>query len=265
VTLSATLIAHDEAERVGRCLESLRWADEIVVVVDARTTDATAEIARRFTDRVLVHEFVDYADQRQWAADQARGEWIFWVDCDEVVPEPLAREIQTTLRAPRCDAYLLPRRDYMFGKWINHGGWYPQLQMRLYRRSLGRWRGAVHETIEFSGSVGRLAECVLHYSHRRVRDWVAKMERYTTMEAQALHDAGRRASWATILLEPVLYFGYKYLVQQGWRDGLHGLALASLLGCYRMIRNLKLWDLQQATSGPREPEDRPPSATRSSS
>jgi glycosyltransferase involved in cell wall biosynthesis len=259
VSVSAVLIAHDEGHRLARCLASLSWTDEIVVVVSDDTTDDTAEIARRHGARVFTRAFGGFSAQRQWADDQAGSEWVLSVDCDEVVSPALADEIRAELAAPRCDAYQVPHLDYMFGKWIRHGGWYPQLHIRLYRRSRARWEREVHEGVRVEGTIGRLRQPILHYSHGRVEDWLRKMSRYTTLEAKAMWASGQRMSVARILLEPPLYSGYKLIVKQGYRDGAHGLVLALLLGTYRMVRNLKLWDLQQSAGGPKERDDCPPS------
>lgn len=263
--LSAVLIAHNEAHRIARCLDSVRFADEIVVVVSATTTDESETIARRYTDRVFRREFKGFSDQRQWADQQATGDWILSVDCDEVVPEGLAAEIRAVLAAPRHSGYRIPHLDYMFGRWIRHGGWYPQYHRRLYRRGAAQWTRDVHEYVTLPGDLGTLEHPILHYSHARVSDWVNKMARYTTLEAEAKVAAGRRPSAWRTLLEPPLYAGYKYVYQQGWRDGWHGLALALLLGCYRLVSHLKHWDLHQAAKGPKEAPECPPRTSRSSS
>src|SRR6267378_1439724 len=259
MSLSAVLIARNEAHRIARCLESIRWADEIVVVVNSDTTDDTEAVARRYTDRVFRRGFTAFSDQRQWADDRATSEWVLSVDCDEVVPSVLSEEIRAELAAPRFDAYEVPHLDYMFGKWIRHGGWYPQLHIRVYRRAHARWDRDVHERVKVEGTMGRLRNPIHHFSHTRVEDWVGKMSRYTTLEGQAMHRRGVRMNLARLLFEPPLYAGYKLFVQQGWRDGLHGLVLALLLGTYRMMRNLKLWDLWQSADRPKERDDCPPS------
>lgn len=261
--LSVVLIAHDEAHRIARCLETLRFADEIVVVVSEQTRDDTAEVARRYTDRVFVRRFTGFSDQRRWADEQARGAWILSVDCDEMIPEALAREIRQTIGRAAVDAYAVPRLDYMFGRWIRHGGWYYQYLVRLYRRGAARWERTVHERAEAVGAVERLKHPLLHFSHDRVESWVNKMARYTTLEARAMFDSGARVGIRHLVLEPPAYAAYKLVWQQGWRDGMHGLALALLLGAYRLVCNLKIWDLQQSAGGPREPEDRPPWMSRS--
>jgi glycosyltransferase involved in cell wall biosynthesis len=256
--VSATIIASNEGHRIARCLDSIRWVDEIVVVIDDRTTDDTAAVARRYTERIFVRPFEGFSAQRQWADQQASGEWIFSIDCDEIVPPELAEEIQQELQAPRFDAYRIPHLDYMFGKWIRWGGWYPQFHTRLYRRQAARWQRDVHEKVALDGPLGTMRYPLLHFSHGRLDDWVNKMGLYTTIEAQAMQQSGAPVGVARILFEPPLMFGYKYFVLQGWRDGMHGLALALLLGCTRLIRNLKAWDLRQAARGPVETPDRPP-------
>lgn len=243
--ITATLIARDEGHRIARCLESLGWVNEIVVVVDDRTVDDTVAVSRKFTEHVHVRPFEDFAQQRQWALDQSTGEWILWVDSDEVVTPELASEMREAVTRVGAVAYRTPRQDYMFGKWIRHGGWYPQYHVRLFRRTAGRWTAPVHERFQVDGEIGTLQHAMLHFSHERVADWVAKMDKYTTPEAEQLAASGKRVTWWQLLVEPPAYFGYKYLVQQGWRDGMHGLVLAGLLGCYRLVRNVKWWDLQQ--------------------
>jgi (heptosyl)LPS beta-1,4-glucosyltransferase len=248
---------------MARCLESLAWADEIVVVVDERTTDDTREVARRFTPHVFDRAFDSYSGQRQHALERASADWVWWMDCDEIVTPALATEIRSVLTRSEFSAYRAPRLDYMFGRWIRHGGWYPQYHVRLFRRAGTRWTRDVHEVLEIQGDIGTLHDPLLHYSHERVSDWIGKMVHYTELEARGLAKSGRRIGLVRALLESPAYFAYKYVFQQGWRDGGHGLVLAGLLGCYRLLRNLQWWDLQQAAKGPRDPRDRPPSTSRS--
>jgi glycosyltransferase involved in cell wall biosynthesis len=258
MTVTVALIARDEAHRIARCLRSVEWADERVVVVDSRTVDATAEIARSVGARVDVHPFESYAHQRQRAQDLSGSDWVMWMDCDELVTEELACEVRRAVENPAYIAYRVPRLDHMFGRWIRHGGWYPQYHVRLYRREGSRWERDVHEQVVVRGPVGTLRHPVLHDSHDSVQHWVERMDWYTTLEAEAMRKAGRRAGIASMLLEPPLYAAYKYVWQQGWRDGAHGLVLALLLGCYRLLRVLKLWDLDRRARAPEESADCPP-------
>lgn len=244
--ITATIIARDEADCIARCLESLSWVDQIVVVVDDRTLDDTYLIAQRYTQDVHVRPFRGYSDQRQWAAEMAGGEWILCVDCDEIVPGALQKEIVGAIAENRHTAYRIPHLDYMFGKWIRHGGWYPQYHIRLFQKRCTHWSGDVHEKPIVTGSIGTLETPLLHFSHTRVSDWVEKMSRYSTLEAQAIVSSGGCSRLWHILLEPIGMFGYKFVAQQGWRDGMHGLTLAMLLACSRLVRNLKVWDLTHA-------------------
>lgn len=255
--ISAVLIVRDEAYRLANCLESLRWTDEIVVVVDAATTDETAEIARGFTERVFERAFDDFSSMRTFGDDQATGDWILSVDADEIVTPALATEVRAVVAGQQA-AFRIPHLDYMFGRWIRHGGWYPQYHLRLYRRGKARWGNAVHERVAVDGGIGTLREPLLHFSHGRVSDFVAKLSRYTSVEAESAWAAGRRTNPLRLLVEPPLYAGYKYFWQQGWRDGMHGLALALLMGAYRLVVHLKLWDLQQHRRGLQESPECPP-------
>ncbi len=257
MSLSATLIARDEGHRLARCLEAIRWVDEIVVVVDERSSDDTEQVARRYTDRVFRRRFTGFPDQRQWADEQATSDWILSLDCDELVTPALAEEIQRELRAPRANAYRISHLDFMFGRWLRRAGLHPQYHVRLYRRGVAQWRSPIHEKVEVPGELGTMRHPLLHFSHLRLSDWVNKMAAYTSTEARLLYDRGERMSAVRLVCEPPLFFAYKFFIQQGWREGMHGLAVSLLFGTYRLVRNLKLWDLQQASREPRDPEDVP--------
>ncbi len=254
MSLTVTVIARDEERRLARCLGSLSWADELVVVVDDRTRDGTADVARRFSDRVYVRPFEGYAAQRTWAETQASGDWVLWVDADEAASDGLGEEVLGAIASGRHTAYRMPRLDLMFGRWIRHGGWYPQYHIRLYRKGTVRWQGDVHERPVVEGTLGTLRSPFLHFAHHSITEWVEKMSRYTTLEAQEMHRHGARSGVLRVTVEPVLYGGYKYFVQRGFLDGMHGLVLAALMGCYRLVRNLKLWDLRrEARKGSGDP------------
>lgn len=256
--LSAVVLARDEAHRIERCLDALKWCDELVVVVDDASADDTEAIAGRYTRRIARRAFSSFGEQRAFADGLASQPWVLSVDCDEIVSGALAAEIRGTLANPAHAGYEIPHLDYMFGRWIRHGGWYPQYHTRLYRRDAARWERPVHERLVVEGTLGRLREPIRHYAHARVSDWVAKMSRYTSAEAEAHVAAGERTSLWRALAEPPGYFLYKYFVQLGFLDGAHGLVLASLLASYRSVMHWKWWDLQQSRQGPRESPDCPP-------
>ncbi len=237
--LSAVVVARNEAERIGRCLDSLRFADE-VLVLDGGSTDATCEVARAHGARVEVHPFSDFSSQRRHAASLALHPWVLSVDADEEITPELAQEIRAAAESPGPVAWRIPTLDYMFGKWIRHGGWYPQYHIRLFQKKRGSWQGAVHEAWRADGPVGTLRHPILHRSHLEVSDFIAKLNRYTSVAAAERHRAGERVSFARLVFEPPAYFAYKYLWQRGFLDGAHGWVLASLLSWYRMTELAKI-------------------------
>lgn len=251
-SIAAVLIVQDEAHQLRDCLATLAWADEIVVV-DGGSRDGTADLARALGGRVVERTFTDFADQRNFALAQATAEWVLMIDADERVTENLRDEIREAVRRPGCDAYRVPHLDYMFGRWIRHGGWFPQYHLRLARRSGARWDRPVHEVLTVDGKVGTLREPLLHFAHADVRDFIRKLNRYTDDEVERQW-AGRRPPWWRVLWEPPLYFAYKYFVQSGWRDGGHGFILAQLMAFYRFSRLAKAW----TRSRPAEDRSAPP-------
>ncbi|MEO5988424.1 MAG: glycosyltransferase family 2 protein [Candidatus Eisenbacteria bacterium] len=256
--VSAVVLARDEAVRIAKCLDTLKWCDEIVVLVDDASKDETESIARQYTPHVSRRAFSNFGEQRRFADSLASHEWVLSIDCDEVVSAALAAEVSTTIAQPKHAGYRVPHMDYMFGRWIRHGGWFPQYHTRLYRRSSAKWERTVHELLVVDGSLGTLREPIQHFAHVRVDDWVRKMARYTSAEAEAHVKMGERTSLLRALLEPPGYFIFKYILQRGFLDGAHGLALACLLTAYRSVMHWKWWDLQQNQQGPKESPDCPP-------
>ena len=165
-SLSVIMITLDEEENIRACLQSVSWADEIIVV-DAESTDRTAAIAKEYTDRVFVVPWQGYAANKSFALAQARGEWIFWIDADEIVPAALAREIQDVIRSgPRYSGYEVARKAYFLGRWIKHCGWYPGYVLRLFRRDHGRFNEhRVHEGVELAGDRARLQNSQIGRAH----------------------------------------------------------------------------------------------------
>ncbi|HWP34185.1 MAG TPA: glycosyltransferase family 2 protein, partial [Thermodesulfobacteriota bacterium] len=245
-TVSAVLITRNEAARIGRCLASLRWADEIVVV-DAESDDGTAELAAAAGARVVTRPWPgDFADQRNFADQQARGDWCFSVDPDEEVTPALVEEVRRLVADPGpYVGFSFRRRERIFGRWIEGGGWGTQRKLRLYRRGAGRWVGVVHERMVLDGPVGLAREPLLHDSYPTVAAFVEKYNRYTTMEAEAAFRGGRRFSWWALFLTPLERAFGRYVLHGGFRDGAHGLVLALLIGLGYVLRALKLWELEE--------------------
>ena len=244
--ITATVITLNEEHNIAAALESLSWADEIIVV-DSLSSDRTVEIARTFTDRVYSREWPGYSAQKNFAAEQATNDWIFSLDADERVSQELAGEIQQLKRGGEREAagYRMPRLTFYLGRWIKHSGWHPDNKPRLYHRKRARWSGDyVHETLETDGKVERLNSDILHYTVRDAAEHHLRMNRYTTLAAQQSSSQGKRASIASLLASPIAVFLRSYIFKLGFLDGIPGLAIARFAAHYEFLKNLKLWEMR---------------------
>jgi glycosyltransferase involved in cell wall biosynthesis len=249
--ISATVITFNEEENIAAALESLSWADEIIVV-DSESADRTVEIARRYTDRVFIRQWPGYSAQKNFAADQARNDWIFSLDADERVSDELAREIGLLdLDAESQVAGLeMPRLTYYLGRWIRHSGWYPDYKLRLYDRKRGRWRGEyVHESLESDGEIRRLGGNLLHYTVRNASEHHLRIDRYTSLAAEQSSSQGKRASVAALFFTPLATFIRSFIVKRGFLDGAQGLAIAFFAAHYTFLKALKLWEKNTRATG----------------
>src|SRR5439155_137143 len=222
--LSVVVVTRDEEERLRACLESVAWADEIVVV-DAESEDKTVTIAREFTDRVVVRPWPGYAAQKNAALDLATGDWALSLDADEVVSPELRSEIAGVLASDGpADGYAVPRRNIFWGRWVRHGGLYPDWQVRLFRRGRGRFVDrAVHESVDVDGAVARLRGHLEHCSYRDVADFLARADRYTSLAADEWVRAGRPSRpLRDMVARPVGRFLGMYVARAGFLDGWRG-------------------------------------------
>jgi glycosyltransferase involved in cell wall biosynthesis len=254
VPVTATVITFNEAANLRAALESLSWADEIIVV-DSQSTDGTPDLARQFTDRVIVRPWPGYAAQKNFAAAEARHDWIFSLDADERVTPELAGEMAGVLRDPRCAGYRAPRVTFHLGRWIRSTDWYPDYQLRLYDRRRARWAGNyVHESVQADGPVRDLRGELRHYAYRDLAHHLQTMDRYTTLAARQMFEEGRRAGWVDLALHPPAAFVRNYLLRGGFRDGVPGLIVSAMNARYVGLKFAKLWELcSPSTSTPRAP------------
>ncbi|MET0488129.1 MAG: glycosyltransferase family 2 protein [Candidatus Rokuibacteriota bacterium] len=243
-SLSVVVVTLNEEERIRACLESVAWADE-VIVVDAESHDKTAAIARELTDHVFVRPWPGFAAQKNFGIDQAHGEWILSLDADEVVSGALREEIEVELAGGgRHDGYSVPRRNVFWDRWVRHGGLYPDWQLRLFRRGRGRFVAlAVHESVVVDGSVGRLRGHLEHRSYRDVADFLERTDRYTTLAADDWLAGGRETRpFADLVVRPLGRFLGMYVWRGGFLDGWRGFLLAVLYGYYVFMRSAKIWE-----------------------
>lgn len=237
--LSVMVITHDEEDNIARCLDSVSWADDIVVV-DSGSDDRTVEIVRGYTDRVFEREFTDFSDQREFAASKCRNDWVLSIDADEVVSEELRREIEVAVSDGLCDAYYLPDATHIFGGWLKHGSGNPDYHIRLYRRSKGKWQGVVHERVVTVGTIGFLDSPILHYSYQDVSSFVAGVNRYTTLEAE-LTETRPGHLVRSLCLRPVKAFVDSFFLEGGYLGGARGLIVSVLRATHEFLRWAKLW------------------------
>ncbi len=255
-TICGAVIARDEEERIDSCLESLAWADSLLVVVDDRTVDGTAARALRHGARVEVRSFADYARQRNAALQLADSDWVLFVDADEVVTPELAGEVRrvTSSGPPENSGYWIPRRNILFGRWIRHAGWSPDYQLRLLRQGRAHYREdrSVHELVELAGSAGYLSNPFVHHNYSTLAEFLSKQRVYAAMEAADRFRRGVRIRPQNYVLQPWREFWRRYVLLEGFKDGGLGLLLSALLAYYELRTYLELRSLcrQQRASGP---------------
>lgn len=250
--ISATIIAYNEEENIREACESLGWADEIIVV-DSGSTDNTRGIAETLGARVIMKEWAGFSAQKHFAAEQTIHDWIFSLDADERVSEELKaclRGLRSTSDHELADGYRIARRSYYQGRWIRGGGWYPDWQLRLYKKSKGRWEPRlVHESVKMdSGArIEKLPGDILHYSgkdaayhHRMIG------ERYAPLAAQQMLNEGRRTTPLQIAAAAPSAFIGSYILKKGFRDGLAGLSIASFAAHHAFLKHIMLWEKQNA-------------------
>jgi glycosyltransferase involved in cell wall biosynthesis len=251
--LSVVIITYNEEANIRRTLESVKWADEIIVV-DSGSTDGTDAICREYTDKVVHHDWQGYAKQKNFAIGNASGEWVLSLDADEPVEPELAEEIRNIISSPRSlDGYWMPRKTFFLGKWVRHGGWYPDYNLRLFRRGKGRFEErAVHESLHVQGTAGRTCHALEHYTYPDLATYIATMNKYSSLAVDVMSHKGItsfRASWVNIVIRPVLTFLFKYFFRLGFLDGKHGLVLNLMHSYYVFAKYAKAWEYQSKGQG----------------
>ncbi|MGO9244473.1 MAG: glycosyltransferase family 2 protein [Verrucomicrobiia bacterium] len=244
--LTVIIPCGNEEGVIEGCLASVRFADEIMVV-DSFSTDGTLAIARKYTDRILQHEYVNSAAQKNWAIPQARHEWVLIVDSDERVTPELAAEIQGILERPQYDGYWIRRRNFMGGKQIRHGTWRTDKVLRLFRRDLGRYESKhVHAEIQLDGQVGWCRGKLEHHGFRNLSQYLSKVDRYSTWGALNARDRGLRGTGWRVAGHSIGGFLKSYIFKCGFLDGTEGLTIAFMEGYSAFLKYGKLYELRRS-------------------
>jgi glycosyltransferase involved in cell wall biosynthesis len=248
--VSAYMITYNNEETIERALKTVTWANEIVIV-DSFSNDRTVEIGRKFTDKLFQRKWPGHRDQYQYAADLTTHEWIMFVDADEEVSPELAQEIREVLggKVEGVDGFFVYRRTLYLGRWIRYGGWYPDGEIRLYRRNKGRWEGGLHARVVIEGTVRSLKNQYLHYTYRNISDQIQTIDKYSRIAAEDMVKQGERFSLFKLLFHPPFRFIKEYFFKSGLRDGLPGFVIVISTMYYVFMKYAKLWELIRTQKG----------------
>ena len=247
-TITCAIIVLNEERNIRDCLESAKWMDEIVLV-DALSCDRTVEIAREYTRRIFTRPWNGFGEQKNFAIEQATSDWVFILDADERIGPELRKEIEMVLMARDRSgplAFYLPRRNYFYGRWLRWGGTYPDYQLRLFRRGVGKLDDVEpHNRFLFEGPSAHLQVPLDHFTERTISDHFKKFNNFTTLAARERGRHKQAVYWTDLALRPTFTFWKYYVARQGFRDGMHGFLIAAFASMYTFVKYAKLWESLQ--------------------
>ena len=250
--ISACIITYNEEQNIRECLESLKWVDEIIVV-DSMSTDSTVSICREYTDSVIQKTWEGHVKQKNFAINQARNDLVLCLDADERVTPELRKEIEKCLSedSGEVDGYYCSRHSYYLGRWINHGGWYPDYKLRLFKKSRGKWGGKdPHDKVILEGTTKYLQSELHHFVYRNLSHQLQTVDNFSTITAQELNNEGEHFTVLKLLSRPTLKFLGTYFLKRGFLDGMPGLIISVVSSFYVFLRYAKLWEKQRQNNAP---------------
>lgn len=245
--LSVLLPTFNNAAYMRPTLESIKWADEILVV-DSFSTDATLELCREYGARIIQHAYIQSAKQKNWAIPQCAHEWVLQVDTDEVVEPELKTEILKLIQAPPqgVDGFRIPFKHHVFGEWVKVCNLYPEYHLRLFRRDAGRFQDKeVHAHVEVSGRVETLQHHILHYGMKSISNQLRNLDRYSRYQADELKKRGKKFHWTQLAFRPFALFAYYFFWTRGFTAGYRGLLISALNATFDFWAHAKLWELEK--------------------
>jgi (heptosyl)LPS beta-1,4-glucosyltransferase len=249
VKISVVVNTRNEEKKIKRCLESVDWADELVVV-DMHSQDKTVTIAENFGAKIFTHRFLKYVEPaRNFALLKATGDWLLVLDPDEEVPSSLAKKLQKLARNPEGnDFFRLPRKNIIFGKWVKHSRWWPDYLIRFFKKGNVTWSREIHGIPITRGKGADLEakeeNAIIHHHYDSISQFLKRLNRYTDVQAKELVEEGHQFAWSELLMKPSGEFLSRFFASKGYKDGLHGLALALLQALSELIVYLKVWEKQ---------------------
>ncbi len=241
--VSVTIITLNEEANIRACLESVKWADEILVS-DSGSSDRTVEICKEYGAKFFNDEWLGFGKQKNLIASRAENNWILNIDADERVTPDLRAEIESAASHSECNGYNIPRKNFFGDRWIKYCGWHPDYNLRLYRKDKGQFNERdVHEAVQVNGKTGYLKSPMEHHTYRDVSDYLKRMDRYSALAAEEMFKEGRKAGYFDILFRPLFTFIKMFFLQKGFMEGGTGLVLSGLYASYTLSKYAKLWEM----------------------
>jgi len=249
--ISAVINTYNEEKNIEKCLSSLAsWVSEIIIV-DMNSSDNTVKIAKGFTDKIYSFPYIGFVEPaRNMAIGKAHGDWIILVDADEEIPKSLSSKIKDLISKTDCSYFRIPRKNIIFSKWIRHASWWPDYQIRLFKKGAVSWSDKIHSIplTRGQGSDLTLSEenAIVHYNYQSVEQFIERLNRYTSIQAKELYISGKKFSWQSLIHSPTQEFLSRYFQSEGYKDGIHGLILSLMQSFSQLSVMIKLWELEGA-------------------
>ena len=248
--ISVVINTLNEEKNLAKALASVKGFADEVVVVDMKSDDNTQEIAKKVGARVYEHKRTGYVEPaRNFALRQAQGKLILILDADEILPEKLAKKLKEIAKAPSADYYRIPRKNIIFGKWIRHSRWWPDYNIRFFKKGFVSWREVIHSVPETKGRGLDLEaderNAIIHYNYFSINQFVERLNRYTELHSKLKIKDGYKFDWSDLVKKPTSEFLSRYFQGEGYKDGLHGFALAGLQAFSEFVMYLKVWEKQK--------------------
>jgi len=244
--ISAVVNTYNEEKNLGRCLESVKNFAEEIVVVDMHSTDKTVEIAKKYKAKIFLHEYTRYVEPaRNFALSKATGDWILIIDADEELPQNLASKLTKIAKENKVDYVQIPRKNIIFGKWIEHSRWWPDYLVRFFKKGKVQFSNEIHVPPKTEGEGFKLEaveeNAIIHHNFQSISQFIERLNRYTDIQAEELVKKGVKFEWQQVLTKPANEFFSRFFAGEGYKDGLHGLVLALLQAFSELILYLKIW------------------------
>lgn len=244
--ISVVINTLNEEENINRVVSSIKWADEIIVC-DMYSTDKTAEIAKKLGAKVVFHKKVGFVEPaRNFAISKASNEWILILDADEEIPDSLVKELKSIANKGQVDFVQIPRKNIIFGKWMHASMWWPDLNIRFFKKGKVIWSDQIHRPPKTSGKGLTLPadedKAIIHHHYKSVSQFIERLNRYTTIQARELKNSGYNFAWQDLITKPTNEFLGRFFANKGYKDGLHGLALSFLQAFSFLLVYLKVWE-----------------------